>query len=204
MRIRSQPGCQSSSHSVGRQTRERLCDNRAIRHLCARRLISHCSTLSGKQRTHRCIGFSAVPLAAKVRAFSSPRSQDFPVAVIDVPAPASRNQGQAYQNRILELVEALSPRIAISYCPATGCSRRAMRPRSPDRSRQMHPLWFDEPCSHANLEAVRKSLGRNGDASRIRRRHPTTPAFFRLCCAKVWWISSDPISPSSASAEPGA
>ena len=47
------------------------------------------------------------PTRNKVRAYSSPRSQEFPVAVIDVPPPVSRNQGKAYQNRILELVNAV-------------------------------------------------------------------------------------------------
>ena len=42
------------------------------------------------------------PTRNKVRAYGS---QQFPVAVIDVPAPASRNQGKAYQNRVLELID---------------------------------------------------------------------------------------------------
>lgn len=94
------------------------------------------------------------PTRNKVRAYSSPYSQ-FPVAVIDVPAPASRNQGKAYQNRILELIDrvpgdgdfvlagngVLTPGDAASV--ATSVERK-------------HPLWFDEPCSHSNFEALRK------------------------------------------------
>ncbi|MBV8071351.1 MAG: hypothetical protein JO270_15690, partial [Acidobacteriaceae bacterium] len=47
------------------------------------------------------------PTRSKVRGYSSRYSQAFPVAVIDVPRPAWRNQGQAYQNRILELADAV-------------------------------------------------------------------------------------------------
>lgn len=47
------------------------------------------------------------PTRSKVRAYSSPHTEEFPVAVIDLPAPASRNQGKAYQNKVLELVNAV-------------------------------------------------------------------------------------------------
>jgi galactonate dehydratase len=98
------------------------------------------------------------PTRNKVRAYSSPRSQEFPVAVIDVPAPVSRNQGKAYQNRILELVNAvpaegdfiLQGHGQLTLGDAASVARTV---------ETKHPLWFDEPCSHSNLEAVRKVSG---------------------------------------------
>lgn len=95
------------------------------------------------------------PTRNKVRAYSSPYSQEFPVAVIDVPAPASRNQGKAYQNRILAMVDAipadqdfvLAGGIALTPGDAASVARTV---------ESKHPLWFDEPCSHSNIEAVRK------------------------------------------------
>jgi galactonate dehydratase len=91
------------------------------------------------------------PTRNKVRAYSSE-------TVIEVPTPIARNQGKAYQNRILALVDAvpadrdfvlagnelLTPGDAAAV--ATTVERK-------------HPLWFDEPCSHSNLEAVRKVSG---------------------------------------------
>jgi L-alanine-DL-glutamate epimerase-like enolase superfamily enzyme len=95
------------------------------------------------------------PTRNKVRAYSSPRSHEFPVAVIDVPSPVSRNQGKAFQNRILELINAvpddrdfvLAGKGLLTPGDAASVARTV---------ETKHPLWFDEPCSHSNLEAVRK------------------------------------------------
>jgi L-alanine-DL-glutamate epimerase-like enolase superfamily enzyme len=45
------------------------------------------------------------PTRSKVRAYSFPHTQEFPVAVIEVPSPVWRNQGKAYQNQLLKLVD---------------------------------------------------------------------------------------------------
>jgi L-alanine-DL-glutamate epimerase-like enolase superfamily enzyme len=45
------------------------------------------------------------PTRSKVRAFSFPYTQEFPVAVIDVPPPMWRNQGKAYQNELRKLID---------------------------------------------------------------------------------------------------
>jgi galactonate dehydratase len=95
------------------------------------------------------------PTRNKVRAYSSPYSQEFPVAVIDVPAPASRNQGKAYQNRIMDLMNAVPAEhdfvLAGNGLLTPGDAASVAR-----TVESKHPLWFDEPCSHSNLEAVRK------------------------------------------------
>lgn len=98
------------------------------------------------------------PTRSKVRAFSSSGKQAFPVSVINVPAPASRNQGKAYQNRILELAKAL-PADADFVLAGNGLLTPGDAASVAATIEPLHPLWFDEPCSHANVEAVRKVSG---------------------------------------------
>jgi L-alanine-DL-glutamate epimerase-like enolase superfamily enzyme len=95
------------------------------------------------------------PTRAKVRAYSSPRSQEFPVAVINVPTPAYRNQGKAYQNRILELIDAL-PADGDFVLEGNGQLTPGDAASVARTVEKKYPLWFDEPCSHSNLDALRK------------------------------------------------
>jgi galactonate dehydratase len=95
------------------------------------------------------------PTRSEVRAYSFPYTSEFPVAVIEVPAPVWRNQGKAYQDHLLKLVnEVPADRDFIvvgdgSLTPGDAASvARTLEGK--------HPLWIDEPCSHANLEALRK------------------------------------------------
>jgi galactonate dehydratase len=98
------------------------------------------------------------PTRNKVRAYSSPISQQFPVAVIEVPAPASRNQGKAYQNRILELIERL-PAESDFVLSGNGLLTPGDAASVATTVEKKHPLWFDEPCSHSNIEALKKVSG---------------------------------------------
>ena len=95
------------------------------------------------------------PTRSKVRAYSSPHAGEFPVTVIDVPKPISRNQGKAYQNQILELVRAVPADrdfvLAANNSLTPGDAASIAKTVEPE-----HPLWFDEPCAHSNIEAVRK------------------------------------------------
>jgi galactonate dehydratase len=95
------------------------------------------------------------PTRNKVRAYSSPWSQEFPVAVIDVPAPAWRNQGKAYQNKVAELANAVAADrdfiLAGNGLLTPGDAASVAR-----TVESKHPLWFDEPCSHSNIDAVKK------------------------------------------------
>ncbi|HXJ40287.1 MAG TPA: enolase C-terminal domain-like protein, partial [Bryobacteraceae bacterium] len=97
------------------------------------------------------------PTRNKVRAYSS-SSQQFPVAVIEVPAPPSRNQGKAYQNRILELVNAI-PADRDFVLSGNGLLMPGDAASVATTVETKHPLWFDEPCSHSNIEALRKVAG---------------------------------------------
>jgi galactonate dehydratase len=95
------------------------------------------------------------PTRNKVRAYSSPRSQEFPVTVIDVPSPVSRNQGKAYENRILELINAV-PADSDFVLAGNGLLTPGDAASVARTVETKHPLWFDEPCSHSNLDALRK------------------------------------------------
>jgi galactonate dehydratase len=91
------------------------------------------------------------PTRHKVRSYSTE-------SVIQIPEPVSRNQGKAYQNRILALVDAVPPDRDFVLAgngrltPGDAASVAATVERK-------HPLWFDEPCATSNLEAVRKISG---------------------------------------------
>jgi galactonate dehydratase len=98
------------------------------------------------------------PTRFKVRAWSSPSSQAFPVAAIEVPAPAFRNQGKAYQNQILALVNAV-PDDRDFVLLGNGILTPGDAASVATTLETKHPLWFDEPCSHSNIEAVRKVSG---------------------------------------------
>ena len=98
------------------------------------------------------------PTRSKVRAYSSPHTEAFPVAVIDVPAPVSRNQGKAYQNKVLELVNAV-PAERDFVLAGNGLLTPGDAASVAATVETKHPLWFDEPCSHSNIDAVRKISG---------------------------------------------
>ncbi len=95
------------------------------------------------------------PTRNKARAWSAPGTQQSPISVINVPAPAWRNQGKAYQNSILELVKSVPEDrdfILMGYGLLTPGDAASVAASVETK----HPLWFDEPCSHSNLEALRK------------------------------------------------
>lgn len=95
------------------------------------------------------------PTRSKVRAYGWPYSEDSTVAVIEVPTPGSRNQGKAYQNRMLELVDTVPADrdfiVAANSLLTPGDAASVARTLE-----SKHPLWFDEPCAHSNIDAVRK------------------------------------------------
>ena len=95
------------------------------------------------------------PTRNKVRAYSHPYSEEFPVTVVEVPKPASRNQGKAYQNRILELANA-APADRDFILAANGSLTPGDAASVARTVEGKHPLWFDEPCAHSNIDALRK------------------------------------------------
>jgi galactonate dehydratase len=98
------------------------------------------------------------PTRHKVRAYTSAASKEFPVVVIDAPAPEWRNQGQAYQNRILALVKAV-PEDQDFVLASDGQLTAGDAASVAKTIEKRYPLWFDEPCAHANVEALRKVSG---------------------------------------------
>ena len=95
------------------------------------------------------------PTRNKVRAYSSSSSQGQLVSVIEVPPPASRNQGQVYQNRLLAMVDAVDPNHDFIVA-ANGVLTPGDAASVAKTLEHKHPLWFDEPCAHSNIDAVRK------------------------------------------------
>lgn len=96
------------------------------------------------------------PTRNKVRAFThSAAAPGFHAVAVNVPPPAARNQGKAYQNQVQALVKALGDDRDFvldargRLTPGDAASVAATIESS-------HPLWFDEPCSVSNLEVVRK------------------------------------------------
>jgi galactonate dehydratase len=98
------------------------------------------------------------PTRHKVRAFTDSNAAAFSAAGIAVPKPASRNQGKDYENRVLALVKEL-PEDRDFVLSGSG-SLTAGDAASVARAVEgLHPLWFDEPCSVANAETLRKVSG---------------------------------------------
>jgi len=98
------------------------------------------------------------PTRNKVRAYSTSSPKEFPVNVIQLPEPASRNQGQAYQNRILELVKAV-PADQDFVLVGNGLLTPGDAASVAQTVEMKHPLWFDEPCAHSSLDALKKVSG---------------------------------------------
>lgn len=95
------------------------------------------------------------PTRSKIRAYSWPHSEDSAVSVIEAPRPAWRNQGQAYENGIAAAVDAV-PRDKDFILVANGSLTPGDAASVGRTLEHKHPLWFDEPCSHSNIEALRK------------------------------------------------
>jgi galactonate dehydratase len=99
------------------------------------------------------------PTRTKVRAYSFPDTQAFPVSVVEVPAPVWRNQGEAYQNELLKLVDDI-PADRDFIVLANGSLSPGDAASVARTLEGKHPLWFDEPCSHSNLDTIRKVAGK--------------------------------------------
>ena len=96
------------------------------------------------------------PTRNKIRAFTdSAAAPGFHAVAVRVPPPAARNQGRAYQDQVHALLKELGEGRDFvldghgRLTPSDAASGAATVESS-------HPLWFDEPCSVSNLEALRK------------------------------------------------
>ena len=95
------------------------------------------------------------PTRSKVRAYGSPFAADFPIVTVAIPAPASRNQGKAYQDQIRALVDAV-PATSDFVLNGNGLLTAGDAASVAATVELNHPLWFDEPCAHSNFETLRK------------------------------------------------
>jgi galactonate dehydratase len=98
------------------------------------------------------------PTRHKVRAFTDSNEAAFGAVAIAAPIPASRNQGKAYQNQVQALVQQL-PEDRDFVLSAQGSLTPGDAASVAHAIESSHPLWFDEPCSVSNLEALRKVSG---------------------------------------------
>ena len=98
------------------------------------------------------------PTRAKVRSYGSHSPGASSVTVIDVPAPVSRNQGKAFQNQILDLVNAV-PAERDFILAAGGALTPGDAASVATTVESKHPLWFDEPCPYSDMNALRKVAG---------------------------------------------
>ena len=98
------------------------------------------------------------PTRHKVRAFTRSNVAAFSAVEIQTPKPLSRNQGKAYENQVQALLKELPAdrNFVLSAHASLTPGDAASVAQSVE---SYHPLWFDEPCSASNIEAVRKVSG---------------------------------------------
>jgi galactonate dehydratase len=95
------------------------------------------------------------PTRHKVRAFAASEAGGFSAVAISAPKPSSRNQGKAYQNQLQALLKHL-PADRDFVLTAHGSLTPGDAASVARAVETLHPLWFDEPCSASDLEALRK------------------------------------------------
>lgn len=98
------------------------------------------------------------PTRHKVRAYTDSPEAAFSAVGITLPKPASRNQGKAFQNQVQALVKQL-PEDRDFVLNAHGLLTPSDATSVAQTIESSHALWFDEPCSVSNLEALRKISG---------------------------------------------
>ncbi len=95
------------------------------------------------------------PTRHKVRAFAASEAAGFSAVAVSAPKPASRNQGKGYQNQVQALLKGL-PEDRDFVLTAQGSVTPGDAASVGRAIEKFHPLWFDEPCSASDLEALRK------------------------------------------------
>ena len=117
---------------------------------------------AGKAPVYRVLGG---PTRNKARAFTSVAGLDalrnataagHRAFAVRLPAPASRNQGQAYTNQVRRLAEDIRKQAGDFVVDGAAMLTPGDSARLAADLQSMHPLWFDEPCPVANLEVIRK------------------------------------------------
>lgn len=97
--------------------------------------------------------------AEKVASLSRASAAGYRAFSVAVPQPAARNQGQAYQRDVRQMLEALrsGSKAAFDFVLEGGASLTPGDAASVAATIEpLHPLWFDEPCAVSNLQTIRK------------------------------------------------
>ena len=114
---------------------------------------------SGEDRSIAAYRVAGLPSHSLSRALASDSAEAaFGAMGIALPKPASRNQGKAYQNQVQALVKQL-PEDSDFVLSAQGSLTAGDAASVAKAVESIHALWFDDPCSVSNLEAVRKISG---------------------------------------------
>ena len=114
------------------------------------------------------------PTRNKARAFASTAGASDPAAAVQravaagyravgiaVPAPAARNQGDAYQIALRRLAESVQAQAADFVLEGGGLLTPGDAARVAAAVQRLHPLWFDEPCMAGAAETIRKIADEN-------------------------------------------
>lgn len=106
------------------------------------------------------------PTRSKARAFASAEGvgagvkraieAGYRAVGVRVPAPAARNQGQAYQVELRKLVETVRSQAADFVLEGEGLLTPGDAASVAAAIQSLHPLWFDEPTTIGSLETLRK------------------------------------------------
>jgi galactonate dehydratase len=75
---------------------------------------------------------------------------------VQIPPPAARNQGQAYQLAVKSLAETMRQRGGDFVLEGGGALTPGDAATVASTLERLHPLWFDEPCAVSNLQTLRK------------------------------------------------
>ena len=93
------------------------------------------------------------------RSMDAAHNRGFRAFQVPLPVPGAPNQGQAYANAVAKRMETLRSAAAPNTDFVVGGAGR-LTPGDASRVaaalESQHVLWFDEPCSTDNLEAIRK------------------------------------------------
>jgi len=95
-------------------------------------------------------------LDEKIKALNLAESAGYRCFGVRVPPPAARNQGKAYELEVRHLAEAVRSKGGDFVLEGAELLTPGDAASVATTMEALHPLWFDEPCSIANLHTIRK------------------------------------------------
>jgi galactonate dehydratase len=111
--------------------------------------------LLGGPTRNKARAFASVS-AAGPAAFQRAVAAGYRAVGVALPAPAARNQGDAYQNSLRRLAETAQAQAADFVLEGSGLLTPGDAARVAAAAQPFHPLWFDEPCASGAAETLHK------------------------------------------------